>query len=297
MVGGDGAVSQKCQSRHDCSLHLHAALIVFPGKQVFSNLFGHLTLQRVLFWRFDRLQADLNMRLISFLCGLPLPVGGMVGVLYGLCSRRTQWGGSSPILGNKNCWCHRHNENRKLVYDTPILLGWCSNGTHWVPIINVPLGNQRALMWSHESQTIGQHRGHFHLLKLLQLYICDWEGALLHAGMMGMSDSHSQGCEAQPVGMSTRMLCGRASGEALLLGTDAHLSIKGFCRPHRSDRLRCKPCVISVIFMLPLKVTRCAHIWMPGLLFISFHSLNIELSTRMFWGLAVVLHLLCVLPG
>lgn len=180
---------------------------------------------------------------------------------------------------------------------------WCSNGNHWVPIINVPLENQGGVKVAAVVPHIPNYRSTRRSLFCLPLSppwvaaIVDfWLGERVGArGYDGnVSDRQTEGCEAQPVVMSTRMHCGRASGEALLQGTDVHLSIKGFCRPHRANRLRCKPCVISVIFMLPLKVTRCAHIWMPRLLFISFHSLNIELSTRMFWGLAVVLHLLCV---
>lgn len=178
---------------------------------------------------------------------------------------------------------------------------WCSNGNHWVPIINVPLENQGVVMVAAVVSQIPNYRStqRSRSPPYVAAVVHFWLGERVVArGYDGnISDRQTEGCEAQPVAMSRRMRCGRASGEALLLGTDVQLSIKGFRRPHRADCLRCKPCVISVIFMLPLKVTRCAHIWMPGLLFISFHSLNIELGTRMFWSLAVVLHLLCVSPG
>lgn len=144
---------------------------------------------------------------------------------------------------------------------------WCSNGNHWVPIINVLLENQGPVMATAVVSQIPNYRSMQRSLSpplaaaVVHFWLEERVGARGYNG--NVSDRQTEGCEAQPVAMSTRMHCGRASGEALLLGTDVHLSIKGFCRPQRTDCLRCKPCVISVIFMLPLKVTRCAHIWMP----------------------------------
>lgn len=140
MVGGDGAVSQKCQYRHDYSLHLHVVLIILPGKQVFSKVLGHLTLQREV-----RLSPGrFKHAPYSFSLCAPITCGRNHGVLYGLYRRTQGGGGVVQFLVTKiidvivkmktGRWC------------TTLSSCWCSNGNLWVPIINVPLENQGVVM-------------------------------------------------------------------------------------------------------------------------------------------------------
>lgn len=72
----------------------------------------------------------------------PSPVGGIVGVLYGLCRRRKQWGGSAvQSLVTKIDDVIITMKTGKMVYNTPILLVF-----KWKSIVSVVLENQGADM-------------------------------------------------------------------------------------------------------------------------------------------------------